>query len=448
MTEHEQYQDDLKAYLDNELPLRRRLAVRRHVDSCPACREELLQMTQVMEELRADEAATIGDAPAIDEDLKRKIITNYAPVESPASRKSSSTIFNPRFAFAACLGVVLVVGVGRFVGFEQNHTSLSMVAQRAEQIPLSSPIIKSTSEVHSVPPWAYQNKISQVQSAPTDTATLNSSEGNGTVTSWTTSSSPTVQNYSYNATAGRPVAVAGNGASTVLDADLTRRRVHNDASITVDVDDPEAASDTVEGKVKDSGGYVASNNLTTGDDGLKTAELTVKVPVAEFQGILGEVAHMGNVTAKNVTGEDITDKVSDAQQEEGVLADEVDKANARLALLGRKSKWDDAETARDLRIQLAQSRARLMLLKKLGELSDIDITLTQKAKPAPAQTTGFMSDMNDTTKSAFGSMLGAVGALLAYLIWIVIYSPIWIPVGLAGRWAYRRYWRERSAEAG
>ena len=50
------YQDDLKAYLDKELPLFRRLAVREHLTRCASCREEITQMTQMTTELRKAEA--------------------------------------------------------------------------------------------------------------------------------------------------------------------------------------------------------------------------------------------------------------------------------------------------------------------------------------------------------------------------------------------------------
>jgi len=233
--------------------------------------------------------------------------------------------------------------------------------------------------------------------------------------------------------------VDGNVTYTVAGATDIDRNVHKEASIGVDVDDPEKRSDDVEATVKGMGGYVASSNLSTDDDGLKTAEMGVKVPVDQFDTFMKTVAHLGTVSGKNVTAEDITEKTSDAHIKATMLEGEASKAEARLKLLGKRSKWDDAETARDLRIQLAQARARLVILKKLGQLSDIDVTLTQKQKPTPPPPSGFLSGMNDTTKSAFGSMMGAIASLASVIIWILIYAPIWIPVALVGRWLYRRY---------
>ena len=55
MSSHLTFQDDLKAYADGELPLLRRFAVRRHLTHCASCREEISQMTQIAEDLRASE---------------------------------------------------------------------------------------------------------------------------------------------------------------------------------------------------------------------------------------------------------------------------------------------------------------------------------------------------------------------------------------------------------
>ena len=50
------YEEDLKAYIDGELPKLRSFAVRRHLTQCASCREEIITMTQIAEELRSIES--------------------------------------------------------------------------------------------------------------------------------------------------------------------------------------------------------------------------------------------------------------------------------------------------------------------------------------------------------------------------------------------------------
>ncbi len=232
-----------------------------------------------------------------------------------------------------------------------------------------------------------------------------------------------------------PGNVGGLAVNGLADLD---RRVHREASIGVEVKDPEAKGDYIADVVRSVGGFVASNTLDTGEDSRKTANLIIKVPVAQFDAVLGKIAQLGEVKSKNVTGEDITEKVSDTDQTQNVLAEEVRTAQARLTKLGKRASWDDAETARDLKIQLAQARARLVLLKKMAELSTITVTLAEKPKVVAPASAGFWSGMSDTTRSALNSLLGAISTLLTGFIWILIYAPIWAPLFLGGRWLYRR----------
>ena len=214
--------------------------------------------------------------------------------------------------------------------------------------------------------------------------------------------------------------------------------------MTVQLANPETSSDTVETMVKETGGFVASNTLDTSDDGLKSAELIVKVPVVQFDTFLAQIGRLGSVQAKNVTGQDITEQTSDADSEESVLENEVAHSEARLKALGVKSKWRDEQSVRDLRIQLAQSRARLVLLKRMATLATITIDLNQTPKKAVPVTGGLLSGLKDTAHDAGQSLVGAAGALMALIIWLLAYAPLWIPALLLGRYGLKEY-RKREA---
>ena len=97
-------------------------------------------------------------------------------------------------------------------------------------------------------------------------------------------------------------------------------------------------------------------------------------------------------------------------------------------------------------MQLAQTRARLLLLKRLAALGTltIDLSQTPKAVPAPPVTNGFTGTLKATTHDALQSLVGSAGALLALVIWLLAYAPIWVPLLLIGRYALKHY-RNREA---
>ena len=392
-------QPDLKAYVDGELPLTRRLAVRQHLAHCAACREEIKIMEQIADDLRATEPDA-PLSPALRARILESTVGEEKPLPSGSPELGRGKIFRrPTLAWGIA-GIVLVAWflMAQMFGSEQRsgmYAPQYLPASRSASAPTAAglPVMRSTQPVPAFKP------VLPSPAPPTE-------------------------------------------PSLSLD-----RQVHKEATIAVQVANPEEKSDEIEQRAKEAGGFIGSNMLNTGEDGLKSADLTVKVPVAQFETVLNQIAKMGNVQSKNVSGEDITEKVSDAGQAESVLEDENGMAEARIKQLGNKARWADQQAIRDLRIQQAQARARLVLLRKMAALSTITVSLRQTPKPvvaAPA-TGGFLTGLAASTHNATQSLLGSAGALLSLLIWIAAYAPIWLPLALGIRYAVRVYERRTIA---
>lgn len=433
MTDCTRFADDLKAYADGELPLLRRAAVRRHLAQCPACREEIAAMTQLAEDLRTSEPSEPLDA-----DLRARILDTPPGSRRPAPPRRP---LSPSLKWALA-GMALLAWCVLFPHFQKHRDAAKLPAPTAKgeqiasagQLPPKTPP-KITVRLSNREAGVDGNNGPYIRIKDPDSNYSSRVKLNG--------------NQTYDSKA-----VTLNGAGDLSHkvfnaigvgsyADSTRQ-VHKEASITVQLANPEATSDTVETMVKETGGFVASNTLDTSDDGLKSAELVVKVPVVQFDSFLVQIARLGNVQAKNVTGEDITEQTSDADAEENVLEGEVAHSEARLKALGAKSKWRDEQSVRDLRIQLAQARARLVLLKRMATLATITIDLEQTPKKAVPVTGGFLGSLKDTTHDAAQSLVGAAGTLVSLVIWLLAYAPLWIPALLLGRCGLKEY-RKRQA---
>ncbi|MCW3098119.1 MAG: putative transrane anti-sigma factor [Chthonomonadaceae bacterium] len=220
------------------------------------------------------------------------------------------------------------------------------------------------------------------------------------------------------------------GQGYALDDLPTERQVHKEASLTVEVANAEQQSESVERLVKESKGYVAQNQLTTVEDGTRQASLTCKVPVDQFDTVMGQVARLGLLKGKTLSGEDITEKVSDEQETGHVLRADIVTTEEKLKTRKRHSETvRDEETLRQLRIRVAQSQARLKMLTRLGALSEITVELAEKPKNAvPEQTkpaSPFMEEVSGTGQAAAHSFLMALRLPVQLLVWIVVYSPLW-----------------------
>jgi hypothetical protein len=463
-TDCTRFEDDLKAYADGELSWLRRRAVRRHLTHCASCQEEIFSMTQIADDLRTSEPAD-----ALSPTLREKILTapdtedsSVAERLSFKSRPALPVPVTKRPALAWVLsGAALVAWFVCYPMFGKVHEYARRINPAANSS-LANSRGALERQQYAVPLPSVESPNSQTYdrngpatpasamplSKPTITVRLSDREA-GTDTSgnfrvvYGGFGLEHLNNGALNAT-------SASAASNALNADPDAlRQVHKEASIGIQVPNPETTGDTLNTMVQETGGYVAANNLSTGGDGLKSAELIVKVPVTQFETFLAQVAKLGSVQSKNISGEDITEKTSDADQTESVLEDDLQQSEARLKSLGAKAKWHDQEATRDLRIQLAQARARLVLLKRMAALGTITIDLSQtpKATAAPPVTNGFTGSLKANTHDALQSLVGSAGALLALVIWLLAYAPIWVPLLLIGRYALKEY-RKREAVSG
>ena len=446
------YRDDLKAYSDGELSPLRRALVRRHLTRCASCRKEIDTMTQLTEDLRATEPED-----ALSPTLREKLLesplapnsggTGKEPVsENPAPQNwgggASSRRF-PAWTFAAVALVAWFICYPLFQKARQQTQMASLAAPMAASTPVRVAQTNSLQQSIQRPiPPPMPVHIAAPMSAkalpPPPKPAL------------------TVRLSDREAGAGEPVvhivngasplnAIDGNGNTLNGDPDLLRQ-VHKEAGIGLQVANPDATGDKLNDMVKEIGGYVAANNLTTDTDGLKSGELIVKVPEAQFETFLAAVAKLGTVVSKNITGEDITEKTSDAHEAQSVEESDLEQAEARLKALGSHAKWEDKEDTQDERVKLAETRARLNLLKRMAALGTITIDLseTPKAAAAAPATTGFTGTLQATTHDALQSLAGSAAALLALVIWLLAYSPIWVPLLLLGRYALKEY-KKREA---
>ena len=447
------YQNDLKAYTDGELPSLRRFLVRRHLTHCASCREEITIMSQLTEDLRATEP----DA-ALSPGLRERLL-EPTPAQVPTlpqregeeaepgagksprlpasggplrSKEVGSFRRLPAWTLAALAVVVWFVFYPAFTKVREN-------ARRE-----SAPTVTASEQQTKV------YKPTPLKLPPQVTAGASpASDDNGAVAMPTSAlpppPKPTITVRLSDREAVPPLDHSANADTLSINGDPdSLRQVHKEAGIGVQVPNPEATGDKLNDMVKETGGYVAANNLSTGNDGLKSGELIVKVPEAQFETFLAAVAKLGTVQSKNVTGQDITDKTSDANQEQSVREGDLEKSEARLKALGSKAKWEDQENTRDLRIQLAQTRARLKLLKRMAALGTITVDLSQTPKNAAPVTNGFLGTLQTTTHDALQSLVGSFAALIALVIWLLAYSPIWVPLLLVGRYALKEY-KKREA---
>ena len=468
MTRCETIAEELKAYLDGEVPLDRRVAIRLHLARCPSCREEITAMEGISRDLMADEPngfdaalrnRLLDSAPMTadsDSELEAPPLWKRRPIQVWAAAALvflAAFIFYPvtaQYKEAAWLdhrpGVVMAPsapnmalrsGAGEAPSFQRQEMTKSLNGR------MGAPEDSSGSSA----PFAsvYAPDLAGPGGPP-------STPPGGLTAPTMSSQAPAAAGAdSHLKQRSAKVEPRAEGVS----GDTAQRNVIRNATISVRVQGLEAKSEAVERMVKEAGGFVASNQLSTGDQGLKSAALVVRVPAGGFESFLRAVGKLGEVTAKNVTGEDVTEKVSDEKQAAVVLRSELAQVRKRMG--DSEGAWQDEETERQLKIRVAQVEGRLDLLKKLSALAKVEIELTERS-PTAIKSGGFISEMGDTGRAAVNSFLNAARIPVLLLNWIAAYAPVWVPLAIGFRYAARarnkhvaareaREWRANREEA-
>jgi len=461
------YSDDLKAFIDGELGTVRALFLRRHLARCAACREEKTQMENLGKELQAANAGE--EMPAT---LRAKLLDG-APTANVANPPRSSGIargYRPSWKdglLVGALGVMLfaVSTAGRqpktVFGVANNSLTTSTsgenesVAMSSEQREIGGPVnapMAGNAGAARAKNEDYKSADGDAKLERRSAAMLDKAEAQAPAAA-VQKKMKIAQRIDGNEQSGAktsdnsaPLSISGlpNDASDAVDAALESRRVHKVGSISVEVDDIEKNTAQVVAAVQSIGGFVAGNTLSTGTSGRKTANLQVRVPVEKFESVLQQIGELGEVKAKNISGQDVTDKWANAQTRSAILNQDLTLRETQLQAALKRAKdkkrpgdipWQMRSEVRELRIQAAQSRARLNLLRRLSELSNISIQLQEKV--VIPGTGGFLENVGQTWNDAGTTFAAAARVPVNCLIWILAYSPLWLPLLLAWKFLSR-----------
>ncbi|MDX1931719.1 MAG: DUF4349 domain-containing protein [Capsulimonadales bacterium] len=394
------YGADTKAFLDGELPLWRRWTMRGHLARCEDCRRTMAEMERFGMELKS---IGTGEA-ALSPEMRARLVNGLEgvapnaadvpdrPKRLPLWRRKPLLVFGGGGATVAASALVF------FSLYQPMLKEPAMV--RSQRIASTSDFAAAPAAPPVAPPTVPAELAAAAASAP-----------------------------------GMPV-----GESVLSVA--TERAVHQQASVGVVVASVEEADNKVVALVETAGGYMANNHLSTQAGGERFAELVVKVPVKEFDRVVREISRLGELRDKTISGEDITERISESRSDEAVLTEEIESLDRRLraAVVRSERDTDLREELRQVRLARARAAARLATLKKLAAMSTIRVSLYEKPKVSVArpEEPGFLADLKETNRAAMAAFQAAIRVPLVMVVWILAFSPLWVPVLLVYRWVERK----------
>jgi hypothetical protein len=237
-------------------------------------------------------------------------------------------------------------------------------------------------------------------------------------------------------------AEGGSGVGT--DVEIEGRDLIHTADLSVRVDDVAEASEAAKDLAIAADGYVAFEQVSTPTGGAPESTLTLRVPNEGYEGVLSDLAELGDRSSLERSVEDVTEEVTDVESR-------IESAEASLETL--RGYLDEARNVDDLlevereiqtrQAELESLQARMESLSNLTAYSTVNLRLmppeTYLEEPSE-ESIGFMGGLERGWRA-----LTSLGEGLAVALgWLLPFLAVIVVVG-AGPWIW---WRRRRAARG
>ncbi|MCH8832563.1 MAG: DUF4349 domain-containing protein [Chloroflexi bacterium] len=220
------------------------------------------------------------------------------------------------------------------------------------------------------------------------------------------------------------VKTAGTGSSGESSQDLEAadRKVISTAFLSMEVDLVDAAMVQIRDIAVNLGGFLENLN-SSGVEGEQYANMTVRVPQAQFALAVERIELVGKVQSKNLGSEDVSERFIDLQAR---LKSSLREEESLLSLLGRTSTVSEVlAIERELtrvRSSIERFQGQLNFLERRIDLATITVSLVSPEKRSGEPPSASMrievngvTDHVDAVKSLVASSNGVVDSVLVSL---------------------------------
>ena len=230
--------------------------------------------------------------------------------------------------------------------------------------------------------------------------------------------------------------VAGSGSTAPLNPG--ERLVIRDASLVLQVVDVSAADQQIRTAVSAANGYVLSSS-TNGTDADAVIYLTLKIPSDQLDATITLVEKLSDkILSRSMSGSDVTEEYIDMSGR--LVAQEA--ARDRLLELLKKAETVEAAVAvnsalTDVQSQIEQLSGRMRYLRQGSQLSSLSVEI----RPIP--TTPIVKPEGwqplEDAKIALRGLLDFAQGIGTFLIGLVVWTPIWLPLLFLVRYLRKRW---------
>jgi len=241
------------------------------------------------------------------------------------------------------------------------------------------------------------------------------------------------------------------GGEGLLKATISTRLISYQVSMTVEVEEFEAAKNKLREIMDAEGGYISSSNFVETPNQPRRASLVLRVPAAKLATILNRIRELGRVKEEHLNSEEVTEQVVDlearlknARATEQRLVDVLNNRTGKVSDILQV----EQEISRT-RENIERMEAQRQSLMKRVEMATVSLTLAEEFKaelqPAPVGTlTQLWNALVDGYDNFAGSILGIAFFLARYGLSLILWGGIGWLTWRAVRRPFRRMLDSRN----
>uniref|UniRef100_A0A7C4XI39 DUF4349 domain-containing protein n=1 Tax=candidate division WWE3 bacterium TaxID=2053526 RepID=A0A7C4XI39_UNCKA len=222
--------------------------------------------------------------------------------------------------------------------------------------------------------------------------------------------------------------------------EVTNRKVVTNSYLSLLVKNVRAAIDSVSNQTQRLEGYVVNSSVSS-PEGLSNGDITVRVPSKNMDKMLEYLRGSAvKVVTENISGTDITDQYMDAEERLKTLQTTKTKYEE---ILNSTTDVEQILIINDriinIQDQIDNIKGQLRYMSETSQSTLITVYLSTDELELPFA----LEERWDTKlvfKYAVRSLVANARDLAGAVIWLAVYSVIWVPL-LIIVWAAKKYWK-------
>lgn len=234
----------------------------------------------------------------------------------------------------------------------------------------------------------------------------------------------------------RPSGIGASSATNTVPLE-SERRVIQTGSLSLRVENLQAALEQAEAIANAHGGYVENQNDSGSQTQLPRGNMTLRVKSVHFGDAMNQLRALGEKLSESTNREDITRQYADIEGRLRALRAEEESYVTMLRAAKKVGELlEIKERLGSVRQELESYESQRRALANLSTLSTISLSLEQRVKPGQPEKGERWTE--DTWSAAVNALTSAGRFLGRLVIFIFVFAPIWLPPVLLFWWLAKR----------